>query len=181
MAFAPDEPVLIYFTFLPATVIGDFPALLSDVPEAFGFSFFGFLVSLLLRLLLPLVIEFPFKKCGRIEQKAITAFDCDLPAACPFMRDLKSQIQTSEHSNVYSKKSVFFVKDETKRFTANRIRLVQMYPLRRINLLMSLPTSAAIALMSVLRCNAVVVVFATGRMSAKLRRECTIHIREHIG
>ncbi len=52
--------MFVYLTFLPATFIPDFPAFEPAVAETFGLTCFGFLASLLPRLLLPLDIGFPF-------------------------------------------------------------------------------------------------------------------------
>ena len=52
LMWSTDAP---YFTFLPATEIAGFPALEFAVAETFGFSCFGFLISLLLFLPLAMV------------------------------------------------------------------------------------------------------------------------------
>lgn len=57
---SPAHSMVAYLTFLPATTIDAFPAFESAVAEIFGLTCFGFLASLLPRLLLPLDIGFPF-------------------------------------------------------------------------------------------------------------------------
>ena len=56
------------YAFLPAITMPAFPAPEFAVAEIFGFSFFGFLTSLLLFELLPLPIVFPFIKMTRSPQ-----------------------------------------------------------------------------------------------------------------